>query len=150
MAACLSVLPNRTLALITISQRREITESFDAGQEEIRAAPDRAKSRQSPDFFSNGSLRNGHVKSAILCAEYGITLVSQFMEVRIVGPHIHREFKLADKARAANESRNSPFYTVLGLILGQRRTVSPAAPNHLPPVHVCRGISRIHTPNVRT
>src|SRR4029077_19374390 len=38
----------------------------------------------------------------------------------------------------------------MGGTLWQRGPVSPAAPNHFPPVHVCCGISRIHTPNVRT
>src|SRR6476620_8189227 len=119
-------------------------------QEKIRTTADRGKSCQPADLFPNGALRNGHVKGAILGAENGVALVSQFMKVRIVCPYIHVKFELTDKTRAAHEGRNPSFDAVLGSIVWQRGTVSPAPPNHLPSIHVCCGIAWIHAANVRS
>ena len=103
--------------LTTISQACKVTERLNSGQKEIGTTPDRGKGWESLDLLSNGALWDRHVKRAVLCAEYGITLVSQFMKVWVVGPHIHREFQLPDKTRTPNKGRNSPFYPVLGSTL---------------------------------
>ena len=103
MLARLSDLQMENLQLTTVSQRREVTESPYARQKEIGTTADRGKSWKSLDLLANGSLRDRHVKLAILCAEDGIALVSQFMKVRVVGPHIHRKFKLANETRATHE-----------------------------------------------
>ena len=79
-----------------------------------------------------------------------IALVSQFVKVWIVRPHIHRKFKLADEARTADERGDTSLYAVVGDTFRQRRTVGPPAPDHLPPVHVHCGIARVHAPDVRT
>src|SRR5260370_42304884 len=87
----------------TITQRHQVSERLYTGQKEVSAASDGGESRQADDLFPNGPLWDGHVKSAVLCAENRIALVSQFVKVWVVRPHIHRKFKLADEARTANE-----------------------------------------------
>src|SRR5215470_17310094 len=130
------------------SQAGEVAKRLDSGQEEISAAPYRRKPRYPTYLFLDGSLRNCQIVSTILSTEDRITLISQLVESRIVGPDIHGKLELSDEAGTAHERRDSPFYAVLGSTLWQRRTVSPATPNHLPPIHVCRGVSRIHPSNV--
>src|SRR5215470_9302490 len=58
--------------------------------------------------------------------------------------------KLSNQTCAAHKSCNTPFYAVVEGALRQRRTIYPSTSNHLPTVHVHRGIARIHPPNVRS
>src|SRR5436309_14811237 len=132
----------------TITQRPQVSERLYTGQKEVSAASDGGESRQADDLFPNGPPWDGHVKSAVLCTENRIALVSQFVKVWVVRPHIHRKFKLADEARTANERCDTSLYAVVGDTFRQRRTISPPSPDHLPPVHVRCGIARVHAPDV--
>src|SRR6266513_187294 len=80
----------------TITQRPQVSERLYTRQKEVSAGSDRGESRQADDLFPNGPLWDGHVKSAVLCTENRIALVSQFVKVWVVRPHIHRKFKLAE------------------------------------------------------
>src|SRR5436309_1121647 len=98
----------------TITQRPQVSERLYTGQKEVSAASDGGESRQADDLFPNGPLWDGHVKSAVLCTENRIALVSQFVKVWVVRPHIHRKFKLADEARTANERGDTSLYASVG------------------------------------
>src|SRR5204863_6262981 len=65
----------------TITQRPQVSERLYTGQKEVSAASDGGESRQADDLFPNGPLWDGHVKSAVLCTENRIALVSQFVKV---------------------------------------------------------------------
>src|SRR5438876_436013 len=134
----------------TITQRRQVSERPYTRQKEVSAGSDRGESWQALDLFPNGPLWDGHVKSAVLCTENRVALVSQLVKVWVVRPHVHRKFKLADEARTAHERGDASLCAVVGDTFRQRRTISPPAPDHLPPVHVHCGIARVHAPDVRT
>src|SRR5947199_5160210 len=134
----------------TITQRPQVSERLYTGQKEVSAGSDRGESWQALDLFPNGPLWDGHVKSAVLCTENWVALVSQLVKVWVVRPHVHRKFKLADEARTAHERGDASLCAVVGDTFRQRRTISPPAPDHLPPVHVHCGIARVHAPDVRT
>src|SRR6476469_3615084 len=97
----------------TSTQRSQISERLDTWQKEVSAASDGGESGQALDLFPNRPLWDGHVKCAVLCTENRIALVSQFVKVWVVRPHIHREFKLADEARTADERGDTSLDTVV-------------------------------------
>src|SRR5215469_5598468 len=133
-----------------LSHAGKVAKRLDSGEEEISAASYRRERGYPSNLFLDGPLRNRQIVRTILSAEDGITLIPQLVEVRIVGPHVHGKLELTDKAGTAHEGRNSPFYPILGSTLRKRGTVSAATANHLPPIHICRGVSRVHPPNVRS
>src|SRR5947207_13792168 len=87
----------------TITQRPQVLERLYTGQKEVSAASDGGASRQADDLFPNGPLWDGHVNSAVLCTVNRIALVSQFVNVWVVGPHLQRDFQLANEALPAND-----------------------------------------------
>ena len=82
-----------------------------------------------PDLFPDGPLWDGHVVRAVMRADERIALVSELVKLRIVGPHVLREFELPDQAGAADKRGNASLDTVFGSAFRQRRTVGPAAPD---------------------
>src|SRR6266849_5314872 len=135
---------------MAITQGCQVSERPYAWQKEVRPAAYGREGRQAPDLFPDGTLWHGHVKCAILSAENGIALVTQFVKVWVVGPHVHRKLKLAHQACTTDKRGDPSLDPVIRRTLWQGRTVSPPAPDHLSPVHVHCGIARVHAPNVRT
>src|SRR6266404_169765 len=137
-------------ASMTIAQGRQVSECSDAWQKKVSPTSDRGESLQARDLFPNWPFGDGHVKRAVMGPEDGISLVPQFMEIRIICPHIHRKLKLADKACATDERGDSSLDSIFRRTPRQRRTVCPSAPDHLPSVHIHCGVPRVHAPNVGT
>src|SRR5262245_53905466 len=85
---------------------REIPKRLDSGQEEISTASYGRKRWYSLYLPLDGPLRNRNIVRTVLRAEDWIALVSQLVEIRIIGPDIHGKFKLTHEAGAADKSSN--------------------------------------------
>src|SRR5258705_3278768 len=96
--------------LAPIRQCRKVSQRPDTRQEEVSTTSHGRKRRQARDLLPNGSLRDGHVESSILCAKDRIAFVAQLVKIGIVSPYVHRKLKLAYKTCAADERRNAPLH----------------------------------------
>src|SRR5262249_29253443 len=77
-------------------------------------------------------------------------LVGELVEVPIVYPDVLRELELTNQARAKDEGGDTAIHSVIWHAFRQRRTVCRPATDHAAAVHVCRGVSRVQAPHVRT
>src|ERR1700722_13551376 len=72
------------------------------------------------------------------------------MKVRIVRPYVHRKLKLSNEAGTTDEGRDTSLFAVFGRTFRQGWTVGASPPDHFAPLHVHRGVARVHAPNVCT
>src|SRR3954464_2571351 len=81
-------------------------------------------------------------------ADERIPLVSELVELGIVGPHVLGELVLADQTGAADKGGNAPVAPTFGSAFGQRRPVRAAGTNDAPAIHVRGGVAWIHASDV--
>src|SRR5262249_15753830 len=98
------------------------------------------------DLFPDRALGNLVFERAVLISDDRIALVAELVEVLVVRPHVLRELELADEARAADESSNPAFHSVLRRTFRKRRPIGPASTDHPAPVRVVGGSARVHPP----
>src|SRR5205807_3977235 len=86
---------------------------------------------------------------AVVGADDRVALLAQLIDVPVIRPHILGERELPEDTGATHECSNATFHAVFRRAFGQRWSIGSAAPNHPPPIHVGRGVTRIHPPDVR-
>src|SRR5436190_23301289 len=84
-------------------ESREISEGPDAREEEVGAAFQGRKGRQTDDLPPYGPLRDGEVVAAVLVADERVAFVPKLLELRVVDPYVLQKLELAHQARAPHE-----------------------------------------------
>src|SRR5246127_2776984 len=84
-------------------ERGQVSEAVEAGQKKICPAGERGEGRQPLENLANGTLGDLEFHRAVLCSADRIALVSQFVKVAVVDPHVLCELELAHQAGADDE-----------------------------------------------
>src|SRR3954469_5222322 len=133
----------------SIGERGEIAQPVESRQEEVATTPERGESRYPLVHLADRSLGNGEIEGSVLRSADRVVLVAWFLERLVVDPYVLRELELAHQVGTDDERSDAAVHTVVGCIIGQRRAVGRAAPDHPAAIHVVRGITWIQPPRMR-
>ena len=114
------------------------------GRKKYAPPRDGGERRKPCDLLADRPLGDLEFQRAVLVADDRVVLVAEFVEILVVGPDVLRELELADEARADDERGDAALHAVLGRVFGQGRPVGGPAADHPAPVHVVRGVARVH------
>src|SRR5262245_22082594 len=92
-----------TLIADLLTQRRQITERLDAGEEKIRTSLDRGEGRHTRYLLADRPLRHREIECAVLVADERVSFVAQLVKIPIIDPDILRKLKLPHEACTENE-----------------------------------------------
>src|SRR3954453_17608570 len=95
------------------AKRREVSQRFQAGQEEIGSSPDRGKCRQTLDRLADRPLWDFEIERAVMAADDWVSLIAEFMKVAVVHPHVLGELELTDETRTNDESCDTAFLAIV-------------------------------------
>src|SRR6516165_5979269 len=113
-----------------ITQRSEVAERFDTGEEKVGATPHSGEGWQSGDFLADRTLGNFKFECTVLVADDRITFVAEFVKVTVVSPNILRELELTDQARADHKSGDATLHAVLRCVQRQMRPIGSPTTDH--------------------
>src|ERR1700757_1860552 len=122
-------------------ERGQVSEAVETGKKKVCPAGEGGEGRQPFENLANRTLGDLVFQCAVLCSADRIALVSQFVKVAVVDPHVLCELELAHQAGADDERGDAPVGAVVVRALGKRLAVRRAATDHSAPVHVYRSVA---------
>ena len=134
-----------TFAQTPSLERRQVSERLNTRQKEVSAPSNRGESWQTLDFLPNRSLWDGHVKTPV--SEFQKSDRARFPAHESLDRSPTHSWQIQIDGRGSHIPRTRQC-----LVLSRRRghllqrwTRTPS-PDHLPPIHVHSGITRVHAP----
>src|SRR5438876_8275623 len=103
-------------------KRSQVPQCLNSGKEKISAALERREGWQAGYFSADRTFGDSEVKSTILISDKWVSLIAEFVKIRVIDPDILRELKLPYEACTENECRNSTIDAIFRRAFGQRRT----------------------------
>src|SRR5262249_42617259 len=119
-----------SLFLCGTAERRQILQRLETGPGKVGPPLHRREGLQSFDRLADRSLGNFVFERAVLISDDRVALVAELVKVLVVRPDVLSELELADEARAANESGDPAFHSVLRSAVRKRRPISPPPADH--------------------